>query len=422
MAVGFGITVTMWGTGYAGRLPAVLLPASILLPLLLGCVFCGGFVLGRSSGLGWRHGAGAGGVAGLLNLLVLGSFLTRDRPQAIVPSALLWIPGSIVLACLLSGAGAAAGRHRFPRSAPQPDWLAVFVWIAAAAAALLLAVGGLVTSTGAGLAVTDWPNSFGYNLFLYPFSRMTGAIYYEHAHRLFGALVGLTTLALAVLLQRTESRSWVRRWAWLALLMVVVQGVLGGLRVTGRFTWSSSPLEMRPSLTLAMVHGVLAQLFFATLVALATFESSAWKGPAPPLRRSNARTDHVLCAALVAVLLGQLVLGAVQRHLSQLLMLHAAVGLAMVAPLAIHVGFRAWGLNAGQRLLQRMGLGLVAAVALQVGLGLAAFAASGVLGGGGLTPGLTIAVTTAHQGCGAILLALSVSLACWSFRLLAPRN
>ena len=88
-----------------------------------------------------------------------------------------------------------------------------------------------MTSAEAGLAVADWPTSFGYNMFLYPFSRMTGGIYYEHAHRLLGALVGLTTLVLALFLQRVETRRWVRRLGWAALLMVVVQGVLGGLRV-----------------------------------------------------------------------------------------------------------------------------------------------------------------------------------------------
>ncbi|NIV49260.1 MAG: cytochrome oxidase biogenesis protein CtaA, partial [Gammaproteobacteria bacterium] len=64
---------------------------------------------------------------------------------------------------------------------------------------------------------------------LYPFARMTGGIYYEHAHRLFGALVGLTTLILSVFLARTESRPWVRRLGWIALVMVIVQGLLGGL-------------------------------------------------------------------------------------------------------------------------------------------------------------------------------------------------
>ena len=75
----------------------------------------------------------------------------------------------------------------------------------------------MVTSKNVGLAVPDWPTTFGYNMFLYPLSRMTGAVYYEHAHRLFGSLVGLTTLVLAAHLLRVERRAWVKRLAVVAL-------------------------------------------------------------------------------------------------------------------------------------------------------------------------------------------------------------
>ena len=97
----------------------------------------------------------------------------------------------------------------------------------------MVRVGWCERSTGTGLAVVDWPNSFGYNMFLYPFSRMTGGIYYEHAHRLFGALVGLTTVVLAAMLQVRDARPWVRRLGWATVALVGIQGLLGGLRVTG---------------------------------------------------------------------------------------------------------------------------------------------------------------------------------------------
>ena len=74
---------------------------------------------------------------------------------------------------------------------------AVHANVTVAATFLLVVAGGLVTSNEAGLAVVDWPNSFGYNMFLYPLAKMTGGIYYEHAHRLYGSLVGLTTIVLA---------------------------------------------------------------------------------------------------------------------------------------------------------------------------------------------------------------------------------
>jgi cytochrome c oxidase assembly protein subunit 15 len=419
LTVGFGTTVAMWGLGYVGRLPAVLLPSPVLLLLLLAATFAGGVVLGRTTRLGWPGGALAGLVSGTLNLLVMGSFLTGPSPNQVVPSALWWIPGSVLVSVALAAAGAAVGGRFRRREGFFEDWDAAFVRIAVAATLFLLAVGGLVTSAEAGLAVVDWPNSFGYNMFLYPFSRMTGPIYYEHAHRLFGALVGLTTLVLAVFLQRVEPRAWVRRLGWLALVMVVVQGLLGGLRVTGGLTLSTSPGDMAPSIVLATVHGVLGQLFLATLVVLAVFTSASWREPPEPCHRSGAGTDRTLGILLVAVILAQLVLGAIQRHLHAMLIVHMVTGVAIVAPLMIHVGVRAWGLNEGQRLLQRLGLTLLGGMLTQILLGFAAYAAKGAAARGVLSPTFDVTLTTAHQWFGAILLSVAVLLACWNFRLLS---
>ncbi len=414
LTVSFGSAVAMWATGYVSRLPGVGLPSPALLVLVLACVFGGGLALGRYANLGWRYGAVAGLCTGLINLLVLGSFLSGG------PSAMLWLPGSILLAVVLSAAGAATGARWFPRKPPHPNWTAAFVKVAVVAALQLLVVGGLVTSTDAGLAVVDWPNSFGYNMFLYPFSRMTGGIYYEHAHRLFGALVGLTAVVLAVHLQLREPRRWVRGLGWAAVAMVVVQGVMGGLRVTGGFTWSSSPGVMRPSLVLAMAHGVFGQIFFATLVALAAFTSTIWGRAAGPRPRASARADHWLSALLVLLLFVQLILGAAQRHFSALLIAHIVFGVAVVAPVAFHTGFRAWGLNEGEKSLQRLGLALVAAVTLQVLLGLGAFVALRAAAGGDLPPAVEVLLTTAHQGFGAVVLAAAVVLLCLNFRFLKP--
>src|ERR687898_1549078 len=104
------------------------------------------------------------------------------------------------------------------------------VALACATFALLL-IGGLVTSKGVGLAVPDWPTTFGYNMFLYPWSKMIGAIFYEHSHRLVAAFVGLLTIALAVIFWLRERRAWLRWLGVVALALVITQGVLGGLRV-----------------------------------------------------------------------------------------------------------------------------------------------------------------------------------------------
>jgi cytochrome c oxidase assembly protein subunit 15 len=415
LTVGFAAAVAMWASGYVCRLPAVLAPSPVLLVLMLACLLGGGWVLGRYARLGWRHGAMAGLVTGAINLLVLGGLLAGERPnEAVVPSALIWLPGSILLAVVLGGLGAGIGRRWFPRASPYGEWVEAFVRVAVVAVLLLLVVGGLVTSTGAGLAVVDWPNSFGYNMFLYPFSRMTGGVYYEHAHRLFGALVGLTTLVLAVQLQLHEARRWVRSLGWSVLLAVVLQGVLGGLRVTGGFTLDTSPEAMRPSVVLAMIHGVFGQLVFAALVALGVFTSATWRGATDPTRGRSVRPERWMSGLLVALLLVQLILGAAQRHFGALLTVHIAIGAAVVAPAALHVGFRSWGATEGHRVLRRSGLVLAVAVCLQVVLGFATFLAGRAAAGS--APAAEVLLETAHQGFGAVLLGLAVVLLCWGYR------
>lgn len=415
LALGFGATVAMWAAGYVGRLPALVVPGPLLLASLLACLVAAGLALGRYAGLGAREGAAVGLLSGLLNLLVLGGLLGGARPGQGVPTAFVWLPGSILLAAVLAAAGAAAGARWARREPPYREWCAAFVRVAIAAALLLLVAGGLVTSSGAGLAVVDWPNTFGYNMFLYPFSRMTGGVYYEHAHRLFGALLGLTTLALAIQLQLREPRRWVRGVGWLALALVGVQGLLGGLRVTGRLTLSTDPAAMRPSIALALLHGILAQAVFAALVALGAFTSAAWRGP-QPTGTPGTRRGRLLAAGLVAALVAQLVLGAAERHLGRLLLAHILFGVAVVAPLALHVGFRSWGLNPGIPLLQRLGLTLAGAAVLQVALGFLAFTVREMAASGGAAPGWSIATRTLHQGFGAALLGLAVLQLCWAFR------
>ena len=73
-------------------------------------------------------------------------------------------------------------------------WLNRFVWFVAAVTLLLICSGGMVTSKGVGLAVPDWPTTFGYNMFLFPVSRWVGGILFEHTHRLLASTVGMLTL------------------------------------------------------------------------------------------------------------------------------------------------------------------------------------------------------------------------------------
>jgi heme A synthase len=172
---------------------------------------------------------------------------------------------------------------------------------------------------------------------------------------------------------------------------------------------------MSPSLALAMIHGIFGQLVFATLVVLGVVTSSRWlSGPAAQETRS-ARLDHGLALFLTLLLIAQLILGAAQRHFSALLVIHIAFGVAVVAPTALHCGFRTWATHGRRPLLQRLGLALVLAVVLQIGLGFAAYLATLPEGADG-----SLLLATTHQGFGAALLGLSVSLLAWSFRLVAP--
>ncbi len=123
----------------------------------------------------------------------------------------------------------------------------------------LLFLGGMVTSHEVGMAVPDWPATYGENMFTYNFLDKSWGIILEHTHRLAGSVIGLITIALGVAIYRTEKRVWVRWLGLAAFIGVVVQGVLGGGRVMLNAIFGQS---------LAAIHGCFAQAFFALVVAL----------------------------------------------------------------------------------------------------------------------------------------------------------
>lgn len=411
LSIGFGTTVAMWAVGYFTHLPGVHAPGPLVFALVVLCGLAGGFVAGRCSGRGPYAGLWTGGISGLLNLLVLGSLLKNPSDANLVPSALLWLPGSLLISVGLGFAGALLG-SRWPR--PLGGWPARFAGVACAATLLLLGAGGAVTGFEAGLAVPDWPNSYGYNMFLYPISRMTGGIYFEHTHRLMGSLVGLTTLTLMVYLLIRERRDWVRGMAVIAFVLVVVQGLLGGLRVTGRLTFSDNPADLAPNLTIAVIHGVTAQVFFSLLVSLALILSDAWK-TAPRAVAPNAGADHALNLAAVALLLAQLVLGALLRHYSWGLHLHVTMA-CVVAVAAATAGVRAWGLHGERPLFSTIGLTVLGILGAQLLLGVAALVAVMMEPAGAEATPTQVLITTLHQTTGAALLASTTALWVWSRR------
>ena len=233
--------------------------------------------------------------------------------------------------------------------------LHAFAVLTAVATFLLLGAGGLVTSHEAGMSVPDWPNSYGYNMFLFPPSKWIGGIFYEHTHRLWATVVGLMTTILLLWVFGKSSRVFMRwlglilpvigiiseimyphrrfdgildiviglvslgasffwprcerspKWlVWLgiaAFLAVVAQGILGGLRVD----------LINPQL--GIIHGILAQAFFALVCAIALFTSRFWLELAAQKKIifvPRGLRSHVLFVTILIFL--QLALGATMRH------------------------------------------------------------------------------------------------------------
>ncbi|HUP47394.1 MAG TPA: COX15/CtaA family protein [Thermoanaerobaculia bacterium] len=186
--------------------------------------------------------------------------------------------------------------HHAPDQNPTPVWLRRYTKFVAASTLFLIFAGAMVTSTGSGLAVPDWPLSYG--MLMPP---MVAGIFYEHGHRMIAATVGFLTIIQAVWLQRREPKRFVRLLGWWSLGAVIVQGLLGGLTV----------IFLLPRV-ISVSHAALAEIFFCLNVSIAFF-TSAW------FHRLRVRGDATAPAGLatwVAIAaFVQIFLGAVMRHL-----------------------------------------------------------------------------------------------------------
>ena len=255
-----------------------------------------------------------------------------------------------------------------------------------AATFVLILFGGLVTNTGSALAVPDWPTTFGYNMFLYPWTQMVGGIFYEHSHRLIGSLVGLLTLALAAALWRRGGQ--LRTLGLVMVGAVIVQGVLGGLRV----------VLLKD--TLAIVHGCLAQAFFAMAVAAALLTSATHRLPVQGIDP----TLRALTLGAAGLLYLQIVFGALITH-AGFVMLHL-VGAAAVFAFVPMVTARLR--RTRDAIAAPVASGLIALLAVQLLLGVASFMArfTPVWIPGGQATMLALPVT--HRLVGSLILAAAV--------------
>ena len=430
LTVGFGTVVGMWLVGFVTHLPGLRPPAVVIAVLLLAIQALGGWIAGRIGGGSMWVGALAGLFTGLVNLLIVGSVVSSLPAEGaggseLVPNWAVIAAGSVAFSTIVGLIAGAIGLKGAPHgAATREEWLWRFALVTVSAAMPVLLSGGLVTSTGTGLAVPDWPTSYSANMFLYPLSKMTGGIYYEHAHRLFGSLIGFTTLVLMIFMFIVERRGWVKVLGVLAFVMVCAQGVLGGVRVTSATTVSEVPSpealsDNRMSLALAALHGTTAQIFFGFLCALAVVLSPAWQGHDGSVARETETRLRPMGVALVAALMVQLALGSVTRHFQHAHAMLTHIGFALVViVLACLVGFRAGG-GAFDHLpmVKRLGKSLVHAVGLQAALGVATLLVVFPYEPGRQDPAYAVIIATSHQATGALLMGCAWALAAWGLRL-----
>jgi len=280
--------------------------------------------------------------------------------------------------------------------------------------AVLLCFGALVTTFDAAMAVPDWPATYGHNMFLFPFAEWFYGpwdLFLEHGHRLLGAMVGVISLVLAAVVWRSRLSPAVRALAAAAVLLVVVQGVLGGARV------------LLDDKTVAKVHACTGPLFFAVAVAIATLTRTS---SARRLAASTAAARSAAGLALASYV--QLVAGAQLRHLDAsvdpttfrwLVVFHLA-GAAVVTALSIAAVIVAR--TGDQPAAKRWSLAILLLVACQLGLGVAAWVVNWGFPSGWLPPSWIFSdpllarsvwgatVVTGHVVLGMMILGASVVL------------
>jgi len=184
--------------------------------------------------------------------------------------------------------------------------LHLFSVLVAASTLILIFAGGLVTSTGSGLSVPDWPNTYGWFMFAFPLDKMVGGIFYEHSHRLIASTVGFLILVLAFWLWRAEPRRWVRRLGFTALAAVITQGILGGITV----------LFFLPD-PISIAHAGLAQIVLCLTFSIAVVTSRGWTRGYAKVSGQTTPDDRTLQrVALIttALIYTQIIVGATMRH------------------------------------------------------------------------------------------------------------
>lgn len=267
---------------------------------------------------------------------------------------------------------------------------------------VLIVAGSNVTSKGAGLAVPDWPLSFG-SVNPSGWIHMPG-VRDEHGHRLIGVVTGFLLTLLAGWTLTRESRCWVRRLAAGSWAAVVIQGLMGGLRVT------------ETSLELAVVHGCFAHAFFGAVVVLMVVSSPAWATSRAAHGTTLDQRLRLWLPILIGSLFGQLILGAILRHTRTGTSLHIA-GAIVVGCLVVQTLHLAFGQPSAERRVHRGLLVVVALYIMQMALGLITLLVRDQrLGYTSLAP-LAPYLPTLHVTVGALILAVTTYATLWAYLL-----
>ena len=350
-------------------------------------------------------------------------------------------------------------------------WLYRLAVLTAVTTFILICMGGLVTSTDSGLAVPDWPTTFGYNMFLYPLSKTVSGflfsvdpnlqadldrnnlseglrkalekneisvsenviisteeqgsrwkladktnertytliksgerfdvyvhgVLYEHSHRLIGSIVGFLTIALMVSIWAKDARRWMKWLGVIALVAVIAQGVMGGLRVTNL------------SRVLAIVHACFAQAFFGLIASLALFTSRGWLQTSVKIETTDTIRLRRLALITLALIYIQFIFGAILRHTGERLDAHLLF--AGLVTIHIFLLLRRILRNHLENLVWvRPAVLLGGLLAVQLTLGLGAYLAEFTAFSKGVAPVVGITITTAHVAVGALMLIVSVVL------------
>jgi len=270
-------------------------------------------------------------------------------------------------------------------SSPSPFLRAYTIFLACWTFFLIIA-GGAVTSTGSGLSVPDWPLSFGtWN------PPMVGGVFFEHGHRLIATAAGLMTVILAIWLWRSPVQAALKRAAGIAVGLVLLQGLLGGITV----------LLKLPALT-SVSHACLGQIFFSWMVCIAWVANTS-DYESGPLLSPEAQKMYRIASTTTGFVLLQLLAGAIYRHTGKLLHFHM-LGAFLVVLHGILVLKRAWTSPTLPQVLRILASTLNGFIGVQLILGLWSWRLPNPI------------ITTTHQSVGALILATSLLLTVQSTR------